>query len=323
MKILIFDNLKIYRETRLGKLIPCDLASFSSIVHIDVANSLAKSLLGIFKLLSNEHILFKDIYRELEENSIPLHIPINEIWDHPNKKSLIQAHCKSYSIPDSINSQSLYFGYLMMKCKKYVDKNEWQKLFIIKDILITERMPRSIYAQVQKCFTVYYSLILNKTDIIEDNYIIEDYVSMLWRYTSPKKFNLKIKSINRLKREHDELSDKMYENMTPKIKIPKASKFSKLKLSNEFEKISSRRRLIKETTIQKHCVWSYGVDINKDKCAIYSTVYEDKRYTIEFKLLKNKYLINQIQGRFNSEVPIELVEKIQEQLNIINSSLKK
>lgn len=53
--------------------------------------------------------------------------------------------------------------------------------------------------------------------------------------------------------------------------VPKNSRFKDLKLPSEFEYITTKKRLVKETAVQHHCVWSYTNSINKDRCAIYST----------------------------------------------------
>ena len=79
-----------------------------------------------------------------------------------------------------------------------------------------------------------------------------------------------------------------------------------------FEWIKNRKRIIKEGTDMHHCVASYAEKINKDKCAIYSFVYKDKkRYTIEFIYTKNnRYSIRQIQGMCDRGRPEEVSEYV-------------
>ena len=66
--------------------------------------------------------------------------------------------------------------------------------------------------------------------------------------------------------EHDKLSNRLREQKTPVIKIPKDSRFKKLKLPKEFEEIKTKKRIIEESRIQHHCVWSYADKINHDEC---------------------------------------------------------
>lgn len=78
----------------------------------------------------------------------------------------------------------------------------------------------------------------------------------------------------------------------------------------EFEWIKTRKRLIMETELQNHCVWSYAGSITEDRCAIYSFVDKNalhtsdgkpKRYTIEFQQKKDgTYFVNQVQGKNNA-----------------------
>lgn len=89
----------------------------------------------------------------------------------------------------------------------------------------------------------------------------------------------------------------------------------------EYEWIKSKKRLAKESSMQHHCVWSYGDYINGDHCAIYSFVdeeckYGDKpeRYTIEFTYRKGKYHIAQMQKAYDRGGNKKLAEDIKEYL---------
>lgn len=64
-----------------------------------------------------------------------------------------------------------------------------------------------------------------------------------------------------------------------------------------------------------HCVASYAPLINSDTCAIYSLVYEEKRYTIEFRLNKNRYWVRQLYGICDSQAPKEVWNYVTDILN--------
>ena len=129
-----------------------------------------------------------------------------------------------------------------------------------------------------------------------------------------EKIKLNIKSVNEIRNKHDNVTT--YTNIdreTHPVKIKKDSDFNELRniLPSNFEWIKTRKRLILETKIQHHCVWSYADKITNDKCAIYSYVDKDgsksidgipKRYTIEFGFNKNtcQYYVIQTQGRYDS-----------------------
>lgn len=146
---------------------------------------------------------------------------------------------------------------------------------------------------------------------VDLNRTIKDYVSMCRQ--SKIKIRLDIYSIKQLEKLHGKIvcTHNNYRKNTQEVKVPINSKFLPLRdiLPSEFEWIKTRKRLILETEMQHHCVWSYAPDITQDKCAIYS--FTDtraeyavdgipKRYTIEFKCRENGiYYVEQVQGKYD------------------------
>ena len=128
---------------------------------------------------------------------------------------------------------------------------------------------------------------------------IDDYVRLCLQ--TKTKVQLNLSSIKRIVELHDELINTKKNREMPTIHIPKNTVYTKLRklLPKEFEWIKTKKRLLKESEIQHHCVWTYGDKINADKSAIYSFVYapENKRYTIEFEYGNDeKYKIRQMQS---------------------------
>lgn len=131
---------------------------------------------------------------------------------------------------------------------------------------------------------------------------IDDYVRLCLQ--TKTKVQLNLSSIKRIVELHDELINAKKNREMPTIHIPKNTVYTKLRklLPKEFEWIKTKKRLLKESEIQHHCVWTYGDKINADKSAIYSFVYapENKRYTIEFVYGNNgEYKIRQMQSCCN------------------------
>ena len=137
-----------------------------------------------------------------------------------------------------------------------------------------------------------------------------DYVNMCMR--GKTKIRLDVRSAAQMTNMHDAVNgeDSYYRKNTSIVKIPARSVFLGLRkiLPEEFEWIKTRKRLILETELQHHCVWSYAEKISRDACAIYSFVDKEgkfaadgkaKRYTIEFAKIQNKYVILQVQGKFD------------------------
>lgn len=159
---------------------------------------------------------------------------------------------------------------------------------------------------------------------------IYDYVRMCM--ISKAKVKIDVNSLRQAVNLHDELAhrehDSYYRRNTQPVNVPKNTRFKKLRdiLPQDFEWIQTRKRLILETELQHHCVWSYANKISSDNCAIYSFVDssgrfgengEPKRYTIEFVLDKDKktYQIMQVQGKYDRAHTTKMREYIQDILD--------
>jgi hypothetical protein len=198
----------------------------------------------------------------------------------------------------------------------------------IDKILQTELVRRSkrydhLIAQKSESLSVIATGVLDdermeflqrKDQIGNVNQIALDYVLMCRQVNKCHvrgKVSLDIKSYAQLRNLHDTFNSNdhaFYETRTGNVTIPKKSKFLILReyLPDDFEWIKDRKRLILETELQHHCVWSYAGKISRDECAIYSYVgaaseYGDKpkRYTIEFRWNGKNYYVVQVQGRYN------------------------
>lgn len=175
---------------------------------------------------------------------------------------------------------------------------------------------------------IRYDYNFNEDTDYELDCLIYDYLRMCFNNKSSK-VKLNIKSVNEIRNKHNDLNRAIdITKQTGDVKIPKNSIFTELRsiLPEDFEWIKTRKRLILETKIQHHCVWSYYDLINDDKCAIYSYIDKDgsksndnvaRRYTIEFRYNHNtkKYYVNQTQGRFNKVNSSKMTEYINELLD--------
>lgn len=153
---------------------------------------------------------------------------------------------------------------------------------------------------------------------------IVDYVRMCKQ--TKNKVRLDIYTSRQLFKLHDKITHNPtnYRKETGDVKVPDNSKFNPLReiLPAEFEWITTRKRLILETELQHHCVWSYASDITKDKCAIYSFTdinaehsenAEPKRYTVEFRIRNGTFYVNQVQGKYdrvNSKKMFTYIQKL-------------
>lgn len=88
-------------------------------------------------------------------------------------------------------------------------------------------------------------------------------------------------------------------------------------LPKKFEWIRNGKRLYYEGVEMGHCVNSYYDLINRDICAIYSFVYDEKRYTAEFRRMKDgRYYTQQIQAKYDSGCPAKVQSFVYELIGI-------
>lgn len=131
-----------------------------------------------------------------------------------------------------------------------------------------------------------------------------------------EKFNLKMKGFKKLADEHNRLAIKYTTKFVKKIKISTDNPFSKLKLPDKYIPIRTKKALIQESVINNNCVATYDSKISKGKCAIYTTTYNQKRYTIEIRRKKSKgeylFYVKQLYGKSNSIAPKELYKELNE-----------
>lgn len=339
-KIVIFPDEGIYEENR-DKFYPLSLKNFwhykkciPEIFNILINIYASQNLL--FKDIINDcEILFSDNFPEEWEYLIP--ISINDIMKFHNKKEMLTTLYKTANeIKIKWNKININYAYLIIKAYPYL--NDKSKNILINQKFYycnkNDKIPncdmfynKRIKMRIQKfLYFIIYNQINNKIDTVyfENetlSEILNDYINMC--FLTKTKIRLDIKTFNQLTKIHDKLSQEKYKTMTSKVKIPKDSCFKNLRkiLPKDFEWIKSRQRLINETVMQHHCVWSYADYITKDISAIYSYFDEEgkygkpARYTIEFRCNKSKnnkkYYIAQVQGKYNSVNTYEIKKDIQ------------
>ncbi len=251
--------------------------------------------------------LAKDIKPYIENSMFLPVLSVNDVFKY---HSFQNAFYDKYAIKKNWNKNNINLLYALVKSSYYVtDMSKGVLLnYTDKEILKRAKILSNDSFQVTKynylkngVFKLLLQWYIDRFSFCHTD-ILKDYLKIA--FISKEKINLNFLSIKKLEEEHDRLSEKAYMKKTPTVNIPTKSKFINLRriLPSEFEWIKTRKRLIHETQIQKHCVWSYADNINSDISAIYSFIYqpEDKRYTIEFHLKNNHYIIKQMQSRFNN-----------------------
>jgi hypothetical protein len=318
--LVIFSNNSFFEKLN-GKFIPLQLKKINWFYNMSI--KFKEFFDYIFDLLEVNYPIIKDVKREIFQSRWHLPISLNELLSFHNKKELFKTKYKSANaIKTDFNKMSFNMAYVLVKTYTYLDDKSKGILQNIKNqYLFDDLYDRDYKNNVAQFISNYY-----ESKGIIDHILVKDYVNMCM--LTGKKISLRYNSISKIKEVHDQIAIDAEKEGTGKVKIPKDSRFNGLReiLPKEFEWIKSRKRLMQEANMQKHCVWSYAESISKDKCAIYSYLdnsgeYTDdwtgiqERYTIEFQAGKNGYRINQIQGMRNKKTTIKIGDYISSFLN--------
>lgn len=332
----LYDLRNLNNDTK--KLVDCIISEVSKMTPIFKDISRDFEITNLFPIKFNDlykyhtkNELMKDIYglaKDLPINYNKININLSYLivksYNYVNdrsKKILIQLKDKDNSILKLIN-----------RC---ITKS-WQRLtykrkvfFFLQSIIIYTINEKTDWGKTKKKY-IEENLNFIAENILDaefnefeencaDDMIIQvgDYVNMCI-YSNKRvkpKVDLSISNIHTLIEKHNDVSWLSRKSGTKPVKVPKDSVFNDLRkiLPKEFEWIKNRKRLILETELQHHCVWSYADKISSDMCAIYSYVDKDgskslcndgkpKRYTIEFNFNKQDgtYYVVQVQGKYDA-----------------------
>lgn len=301
----------ISRDFEITNLFPI---KFNDLYKYHTKNELMKDMYGLAKDLPIN-------YNKININLSYLIVKSYNYVNDRSKKILIQLKDKDNSILKLVN-----------RC---ITKS-WQRLtykrkvfFFLQSIIIYTINEKTDWGKTRKKY-IEENLNFIAENILDaefnefeencaDDMVIQvgDYVNMCI-YSNKRvkpKVDLSISNIHTLIEKHNDVSWLSRKSGTKPVKVPKDSVFNDLRkiLPKEFEWIKNRKRLILETELQHHCVWSYADKISSDMCAIYSYVDKDgskslcndgkpKRYTIEFNFNKQDgtYYVVQVQGKYDA-----------------------
>lgn len=301
----------ISRDFEITNLFPI---KFNDLYKYHTKNELMKDMYGLAKDLPIN-------YNKININLSYLIVKSYNYVNDRSKKILIQLKDKDNSILKLVN-----------RC---ITKS-WQRLtykrkvfFFLQSIIIYTINEKTDCGKTRKKYieenlnfiaeNILDAEFYEFADNCADNMLIQvgDYVNMcIYNNKRVKqKVDLSISNVHTLIVKHNDVSWLSRKSGTKPVKVPKDSVFNDLRkiLPKEFEWIKNRKRLILETELQHHCVWSYADKISSDMCAIYSYVDKDgskslcndgkpKRYTIEFNFNKQDgtYYVVQVQGKYDA-----------------------
>lgn len=271
--VIFYDNPNLIYEQYNGRIIPLSL-KHALFYKLKLGNTFSDFFVPYCKRVALENQAMKDIEAFYTNSAYNGAVPPLIINDFTESRSYNNYFRTKYKkgYLFNWNKHPIDLCYITMKCLDRIEKKYWNQF------------AEYMFDNVKIC------------------------------RMAGKKVNFRFNSARKLKEAHDDVTIFYMNKSVPEIKIPQNSVFNQLRkqLPDDFEWIKNRKRIIKEGTDMHHCVASYAEKINKDKCAIYSFVYKDKkRYTIEFIYTKNnRYSIRQIQGMCDRGRPEEVSEYV-------------
>lgn len=301
----------ISRDFEITNLFPI---KFNDLYKYHTKNELMKDMYGLAKDLPIN-------YNKININLSYLIVKSYNYVNDRSKKILIQLKDKDNSILKLVN-RCITKSWQRFTYKRKV-------FFFLQSIIIYTINEKTDWGKTRKKYieenlnfiaeNILDAEFYEFADNCADDILIQvgDYVNMcIYNNKRVKpKVDLSISNVHTLIEKHNDVSWLSRKSGTKPVKVPKDSVFNDLRkiLPKEFEWIKNRKRLILETELQHHCVWSYADKISSDMCAIYSYVDKDgskslcndgkpKRYTIEFNFNKQDgtYYVVQVQGKYDA-----------------------
>ena len=300
--LMFFSRDKMYSKNCKSRWIPANLKSFGHLPKI------LREM--IFTFLSRHNPLWKDF---LPYEQLPP-FPIDLINNSHNIRELLEKKFK-VSLPKSVNRKPLDAMYAACCAMKYVPEKQKNILFstCVHGVSIKEKSKEIAKKYIN-------SVILERLNVngkTHEIQIINDYVQMA--FLGKKKVEISLLLGRKGYRQlHDEYMTKYRLSQSKiKLKIPN-TQLSKIKLPEDFTRISTNKALVTESVHNSNCVWSYVEKINKGKCLIYTLDYNNEHCTIEIVYRRSKYCVNQLRKSYDRRVSAEAEMYIQNAVKAAN-----
>ena len=269
-----------------------------------------------------ESYVFKDLVKDCTDAILRKQTFPSLLWNtcigYKNRNQLMKALYKNTEGID-FNKMGIPCGYAYMKTRPYVDERSQGILYnAFTNHVLTGYSCKSARKQNAVAQAVVIEYLTKKLDKLHPDrqYVIptevRDYVTNT--LDVKQKLNLRWRSLTKMTQQNTDTVLAHQNDRTAKIIIPKNSVFNDLaaQLPSDFERIRSKKRIILEGKLMRHCVASYADYVNKDQCAIYHLTYSDRGYTLEFRIRQGRYRVVQIQSKADRGAPKEVWDYVQE-----------
>lgn len=311
----LYSNGELWNTSTKGTVYPCsmkDLFIFQkkNLIEYYVIYSLLCAL-------GKTYYLFKDIASDFKLGSAYASIPFSEFYKYNTRRELLQSYYGT-SLKRN-NRESIGKGIFLCRIAKYVDTNDIQLLYNYEPpVCHITRDKESVKKPLLNVLCNYFSEKFNVKRIDKD--MVSDTIRLSMSQKKPIKIGFP--TYKSLVSYHNDLYIQYEKRFYDTVKIPKDSKFKKLKMPKGCVRLKTRKQFLEEGAVNHHCVATYIEYVNMDECSIWSLRTDDgKRFTIEIRMKYSKkypkgyYYIHQMRGVSNCDPPKELYEYVNNYLD--------
>ncbi|MCR5481841.1 MAG: hypothetical protein K6F52_03515 [Clostridia bacterium] len=292
-------------------------------------------VLGLLRILGKYNYMYKDLAASLEKyHFVGREISAEELAQAPNKKCFFK---DVLGMKTNVNANRLTMleGFLTLKIEEQIQERDLPFFATLVKSPVMGEMIDFILASVEMSGFGNFNGLLGDSETLArffarkyyksigaiDNHcelgnkseeMLDDYCRM--SFELGMKISLRFKGKGRIKSEHDALVEvlkrKSLDEVEDEYLVKEDSKFNGLRelLPEEFEWLCSRQRMAEESLNQNNCVESYCWDVKSDRCAIYHWDCEDRKYTLEFRKVGQKYTLHQMRQKYNMDALSEDME---------------
>jgi hypothetical protein len=263
--------------------------------------------------LTTDHLKEKEFLFDFIRSGLDWFVKNGEIPAITNRKEFIEAHIRNTKSHLPLTNRVLQYPDRLIFALTIINDEFCLRKLInflatTGKILLGPYNPhienQSIEAILNYLFKNYYKHQFRTQGINE--HIISDYVTML--QAGAQWPNLRIKSFQRLKAEHDQLVKELQEDDVPEFEVKDIQILPIEKDGYFFSCICNRQLLIAEADEMQHCVASYAHEIISGYSVLYS-IRGKERATVEFRDFgTGYYCLAQVYSYYNRDVSKELFE---------------
>ena len=322
--IIMYENLQPYASPNRKGMYPMNIKDiFRMFIDNRIDGSRQFDVLKVWlDCVSERSFIYKDIIRDyLNGSAVMPPMSLEALNNIHNKTEFIQSKIKKAKCTSRDNKVPLAQSYYIHKALPYIKNTDFiQKLYDLPIDAVCDDMGYNEARRPKDVIRNYYKYVCRNCR--QDGFItiINDYMTMAEQLG--EKFDLSFNSFNQIRRKHDAMAKQIRNMDVPEFTVPDTV-LSKLCLPEQYVRIENKEDLIEESIRQEHCVASYAESIKRGQCLIYTTVYNGSRYTFEIRMSNNKYVLIQFRGKFNSDVPAELEQEVQDCLSKQNKKIRK